>query len=103
MTLDFFYKNYDLMNLEIKKAYIKNNKLVLNVLTESHLELIANGYRPELDVSHEIEFIFNIQKEDKIYKNPNILEYKYDNGLLININNDSLYILDNEIKVTQIS
>ena len=100
MTLDFFYNNYDLKNSDIKSVEIKNNKLIINMLVIAHLELIANGYRPELDVNHEIEFIFDYESKDKKYNNPIINDVKYiDNKLIININNDEIIIVNNDVLI----
>ena len=102
MTLDFFYNNYDLKNLEIKSAEIKNNKLIINVIVVAYLELIANGYRPELDVNHEIEFTFDYNGLDKIYKNPIISNVEFKNNALnLMINNESLAISSNNVIVKQ--
>ena len=101
MTLEFFYKNYDLLNTNVKSAEIKNDKLILLLDVSAHLELIANGYRPELDVEHEIEFIFSINKENKVYNNPIIKEAKYDKNLMIKINDDVLLLEDQVIEVNK--
>ena len=101
MTLDFFYKNYDLKALEVKSVEIKSNKLLIDVFVSAHLDLVANGYRPELDVMHEILFTFNLNKENKKYNNPVIKDVSYDGNLYINVNGDSLIITENEVTVTQ--
>ncbi len=59
MTLDFFFEAYDLNELEFNNVFIKNNVLYLDVNLPTHLDLIANGYRPELDVTINKIFIFN--------------------------------------------
>ena len=102
MTLDFFYNNYDLKSLDIKKVEIKDNKLIIDVIVNAHLELIANGYRPELEVDHDIVFTFNYEGLNKVYKNPKIYEFSYnDNALTIVINEDKLIIKDNIVIVKQ--
>ena len=102
MTLDFFYNNYDLKSLDIKKAEIKDNKLIIDVIVNAHLELIANGYRPEIEVDHDIVFTFNYEGLNKVYKNPKINEFSYnDNALTIVINEDKLIIKDNIVIVKQ--
>ncbi|MCR5113688.1 MAG: hypothetical protein K6A63_07110 [Acholeplasmatales bacterium] len=102
MTLDFFYKNYDLTDLEIKSAAIKNNRLVIDVLVVAKLELIANGYRPEMDVEHEIEFSFGYNSPDKKLEKPVITKVDYnDNGMDITLNNVIYNITENQIFVTQ--
>ena len=48
MTLDFFVSNYNIDDFDINKIYIKNNRLYLKAIYNVYLELIANGYRPEM-------------------------------------------------------
>ena len=102
MTLDFFVSNYNIDDFDIKKIYIKNNKLYLKAIYNVYLELIANGYRPELEVDHDIVFTFNYEGLNKVYKNPKINEFSYnDNALTIVINEDKLIIKDNIVIVKQ--
>lgn len=102
MTLDFFYNNYDLKNLEIKSAEIRNNKLIIAVIVVAYLELIANGYRPELDVNHEIEFTFDYDGLNKNYNNPVINNVEFKNDVLnIRLNDDLLAIKNNNVLVKQ--
>ena len=61
MTLDFFVNNYDINDFKIKKADIKDNKLYLDINYDIYLELIANGYRPEMDMNVDKTFIFNVK------------------------------------------
>ena len=74
MTLDFFYNNYKLSDMEIKKIFIKDNKLHLCFTQVAYLELIANGYRPEMDVEYNNEFIFDINHSDIAYKNDDLID-----------------------------
>ena len=100
MTLDFFYNNYDLKNLEIKSIEIKDNKLIVNTNVTAYLELIANGYRPELDVNHEIEFIFDYEENDKKYNSHIVNEVSFkDNFLYLNVDGDNLKITNNNVEV----
>ena len=39
MTLEFFYTNYDISDIEIKKLYVKNNQLFLVGKYNIYLEL----------------------------------------------------------------
>ena len=68
MTLKFFYENYKLNDLDISSVYVRNNKLYISLNMQIYLELIANGYRPELDVESSKVFIFNIDHQDVIIK-----------------------------------
>lgn len=97
MNLKFFYDNYKLDDIEVNNIHIKDNKLYLNIISNAHLELIANGYRPEMDVDYKNTFIFDINHPNKKYKN--LLEIKYDNKLIFNIDNEILYIDNDKIEV----
>ena len=69
MTCKFFFENYDLNDLDINNIYIKDNKLYLDVRMEGTIPLIANGYRPEMDIDERRTFIFNVNHNDKKYSN----------------------------------
>jgi len=97
VNLKFFYDNYKLDDIEVSNIHIKDNKLYLNIISNAHLELIANGYRPEMDVDYKNTFIFDINHSNKKYKN--LLEIKYDNKLIFNIDNEILYIDNDKIEV----
>lgn len=96
MTLDFFVSNYNIDDFDIKKVYIKNNKLYLKAIYNVYLELIANGYRPEMNMDIEKTFVFECDHEDKVFKSKNIevVENK-DNKLVIKINNELLSLFGN--------
>lgn len=99
MTLDFFMNNYNLLDFKINKANIKNNRLFLNINYDVYLELIANGYRPEMDMEINKEFIFNVSNiNNHNFKKPfNISNIKYeDNKLSFNLN-DILLEINGEI------
>ena len=102
MTLEFFSKNYNLSDYEIIKCEIKNNKLIIDVKVVAYLELIANGYRPEMNVNHEIQFSFNLNHDDYKFNNPIITNQEYKNGILfITINDNIIKISDNCINILQ--
>ena len=102
MTLEFFYKNYDLKNLDINSIVIKDKKLIINVCVIAHLELIANGYRPELDVDHNIEFIFDIDEKDMKFNKSTIDDISYQNGILnIVVDSKNLKITNDFVLVKQ--
>ena len=96
MTLDFFYNNYNLSDFDIKKLYIDNNKLYVIAKYNVYLELIANGYRPEMNMDVEKTFIFECNHENMAFKTKKIeiVDYK-DNILTININNILLKLTGN--------
>lgn len=94
MTTKFFYENYDLNDLTINKIYIKNNKLYLDVGMEGTIPLIANGYRPEMDIDEKRIFIFNVKHEDKTYSNNNI-SMNYNDCLIFNIDNEEIKTFEN--------
>lgn len=100
MTLKFFYENYNINDLDIKNIKIENNKLIIDAYISTYLELIANGYRPELDISNKIKFIFNVDLKNKNYNNPKINDIKYENNVLyLYINDDEIVILDDNLEV----
>ena len=90
MTYSFFQKNYDLSDMEIKKIEVKNHKLYLSVLMNVSLDLIANGYRPEMNFNQEKTFIFSVDYKDAIFSlNASII-----------LKNESILIDNNELKIT---
>lgn len=90
MTLKFFYDNYKLSEIDIKKMYIRNNKLYLTFAQNAYLELIANGYRPEMNVEYNNTFIFNVNHLDKKYKKDDLKDIKYDNNLIFVLANENI-------------
>lgn len=101
MTLDFFFSSYDLNELEYNNIYIKDNKLYLDVNLPAHLDLIANGYRPMLDLKVNKAFIFNVNYNDYIFNKPYYVKlieklddsYKLEiSGIIINISNQMIDI-----------
>lgn len=64
MTVDFFLKAYDFNEFKIEKAVLKNGLLKIYVTINAHLDLIANGYRPELDVDYDAIFGFLVDKDN---------------------------------------
>lgn len=70
MTLEFFYNNFNLNEIAISKAYVKENKLYLALNMSAHLDLIANGYRPALDMDIIKTFIFCVNHKDINIKKP---------------------------------
>ena len=69
MSIKFFYNSYNLDENKVVKIEIKNNKLNMYLIMNAHLELIANGYRPEMDLDISNVFIFNTYNDDIILDN----------------------------------
>ena len=90
MTLDFFIENYKIDDFVINKIYVKNNKLYLDVTMPIHLDLIANGYRPELDMMQEKTFVFYVDSLD--------MEYDKNSKIIFNI--DNIFINKDKHKIT---
>ena len=90
MTLDFFLEHYDVGEHVMNKLYIKNNKLYLDMTMPIHLDLIANGYRPELDMMSNCVFIFYVEHVDKKFTQNSIIEF----------HKEYVYINNEEIKIT---
>ena len=100
MTLKFFNENYNLEDYEVISCSIKNEKLNLCVNVIAYLELIANGYRPELEVKHIITFIFDIEHDDYEFIKPIKVKNRYENDVLyLNINGNDIKIEKNNIEV----
>ena len=96
MTLDFFTSNYDITEFEIKKIYVLDSKLYLDLVMPIHLDLIANGYRPELDMKQEKTFVFYVTASDKTYnKNAKV---KIDKDYIL-IGNDKLKITLSKVDI----
>ena len=92
MTLEFFYANYDISDIEIKKLYIKDNQLFLVGKYNVYLELIANGYRPEMNMDLDKTFIFNVNHPDHKFKINNVKLIKDNNNFYILIDNDRIQL-----------
>ena len=90
MTLDFFLEHYDVGEYVMNKLYIKNNKLYLDMTMPIQLDLIANGYRPELDMMSNCVFIFYVEHVDKKFTQNSIIEF----------HKEYVYINNEEIKIT---
>ncbi len=96
MTLEFFYNNYDISDIEIKKLYIKNNQLFLVGKYNVYLELIANGYRPEMNMDVDKTFVFNVSHENHNFtKINNAKIIKKDNNYFIVINDIEIELSGN--------
>ena len=66
MTVDFFVKSYDFSEFKIKNAILKNGLLEVYVTINAHLDLIANGYRPSLDVDYDTVFVFSVSESEDV-------------------------------------
>ena len=92
MTLEFFYTNYDIKDIEIKKLYIKDNQLYLVGKYNVYLELIANGYRPEMNMDLDKTFIFNVNHPDHKFKVNNVKLINDKNNFYMEINEEKLLL-----------
>jgi len=103
MTLKFFIENYDFNDFEIDNVVIKDNNLKLYAKINAHLELIANGYRPEFDVIQNSLFIFKTNHKNHKFRSPfnvSIIEYNNTEAIL-KINDEIIKILDENISVSR--
>ena len=92
MSIEFFVNNYSLEDNKTVKAVIKDNQLSLYIVMNIHLELIANGYRPEMDLDITNVFTSNTKFTDKEYNDEidiKILSYNKDSINFI-INGDEI-------------
>ena len=90
MTLAFFIDNYKIDDYVVNKIYVKEKKLYLDVTMPIHLDLIANGYRPELDMTQEKTFIFYVDS----------LDIEYDKNSNISFSLDNIFINKDRLKIT---
>lgn len=97
MTTKFFFENYNLDDMEINNIYCLNKKLILDVSIPIYLELIANGYRPEMDVTQHIEFSFDVDDELEFTKPYNI-SMRFVDCLEFTISNKNIIIRNSEVK-----
>ncbi len=100
MRLESFYNSFDLKENDIKKIYTKEDNLYIILDVSTHLDLMGNGIRPELNVSYEHLFVFkNNGYKLRLSKNITVEEYKYvDNKIILVVNNKTI-ILDSDPEV----
>lgn len=102
MKLKSFFDAYDLNEMEIISLTSDENKIYLLLDCNTHLDLMGNGIRPELNVSFHHMFIFNNNGYNlKFKKNIKVNEYKYENDKIILKINDNIIILDSDPEVIQ--
>lgn len=99
MDLKFFYENYKYDEMNIKKVYIDNKELHLLFSMDVKLELIANGYRPEMDVEYDNEFIFKVNHDSVKFKSNDLLSIEYNGSLIFKFKNEKIIISDNNVLV----
>jgi len=99
MTLEFFVNNYDIKDFDIKKIYIDDNKLYIKAIYNVYLELIANGYRPEMNVDYEKTFIFNTNYNNHKFKSNNLEIISFLNNILKIKIDDIILELFSDVKV----
>lgn len=99
MTLDFFYNNYNFDDIDIKKVYIENNKLYIEGVYNVYLELIANGYRPEMNVAYDNVFMFDCNHVDINFKKVDLIDIKYTDSLEFVFKHETIKVGNNvEVK-----
>ena len=99
MTLKFFSDNYKYEEMDINKVYIENNQFHLLFSMDVKLELIANGYRPEMNVEYDNEFVFLVNHENKKYKPSDLISIEYNDGLIFKFKNENIIIKEENIIV----
>lgn len=92
MTTKFFYQSYDKDELEIKGLRFISNTLEIVLEVTAHLELIANGYRPELDVKQVLRFKFHDVSAVELEKPYTLDQIEYTDHLVLTINNTEIHI-----------
>ena len=98
MTVDFFINAYDFNEFKIEKAILKDGLLKIYVTINAHLDLIANGYRPELDVDYNTIFEFKVDKDnDSIEDISSFNCYLDEKNYYIEIGKNKYKIISNEI------
>lgn len=94
VKIETFYNYYDLKECNILSAISKGDELSILLELNSHLNLMGNGIRPELDVVYKHLFVF-IYEGDVLHfdKDIKINEYKLlDNKILLDINDVKVYL-----------
>ena len=100
VTVDFFIKAYDFNDFIIKNAILKDGFLEIYVTINAHLDLIANGYRPSLDLDYDTVFSFMVnEKSDIITDFNNFNCYLDNNDCYVAIGNKKYKLISNEIIV----
>ena len=98
MTLDFFINSYDFENFKIEKAILKDGILKIYVVINAHLDLIANGYRPELDVDYNTIIEIKVDKDsDEINDLDSFNCYKLNDEYYLEIGKNKYKIVSNDI------
>lgn len=99
MTVDFFVKSYDFSEFKIKNTILKNGLLEVYVTINAHLDLIANGYRPSLDVDYDTVFVFNVAESEDIITNFDNFNCYFDGDYFVQIGNKKYKLISNDIGV----
>ena len=98
MTLDFFINSYDFDNFKIEKAILKDGILKIYVVINAHLDLIANGYRPELDVDYNTIIEIKVDKDsDEISDIDSFNCYKLNDEYYLETGKNKYKIVSNDI------
>ncbi len=94
VKIETFYDYYNLMDCNILSAISNGNELKLLLELNSHLNLMGNGIRPELDVVYKHLFVFLYEGEQVSFnKDIKVNEYSLVDGKIrLNINGVILYL-----------
>lgn len=101
MDLKTFINDYDLQELDILKIYNKDNKLYMLLGLSANIELIANGYRPEINLYYKHMFIFDNYSGEDINLNGIFVVSNYNdsNGLEFDILDKHIEITNSNVEV----
>ena len=99
MTIDFLIKNYNFNDIEIINVKLNDNKLVVDFNINAHLDLIANGYRPELDMNVNQTFVFEIENIKLNIKKPYRFNIIKEDCYYILLNDNKIKIISNNVEV----
>ena len=99
MTIDFLIKNYNFNDIEIINVKLNNNKLVVDFNINAHLDLIANGYRPELDMDVTQTFVFEVENIKLNIKKPYRFNIIKEDFYYILLNDNKIKIISNNVEV----
>ncbi len=96
----FFSESYYPDDFNIINLDFINNNLKMTAIMNTYIELIANGYRPEMNISQTKTFIFKSITGIKTITKPFIInKIYYDTKLHLVINNNDFIVNDDSIDI----
>lgn len=99
MTVDFFVKSYDFSEFKIKNAILENGLLEVYVTINAHLDLIANGYRPSLDLDYDTVFVFSVSESEDVISNFDKFNCYLDGDYYVEIGDKKYKLISKDIVV----